>query len=437
MTSFDTTDTTNTTYEINRIGQNQDQNLKYKTYTKNGVEYSIINYDSSFVCFDDHVTGLYRSVIASSPENKVLGFSPPKSIPIDTFKIKYPNLDQVVANEIVEGTMINLFYDNRIQQWEISTRGAVGGTYFYYRTQYEDSNQKDSNQKDSKKKQTTFAEMFLDAFSAAPGQILNDLPFLECMPKTYSYSFVLQHPENHIVLHIEKPKLYLVAVFEVIINGASIENNNIIQIPSTLYETWDMFTNIRGVIDFPTRYSGIDYETLENEHCSIHQSFTSMGVMFTSLVTGERTAMKNPNYEEIKLLRGNNPNLQYHYLCMHRAKKVKDFLHYFPQYKSIFYRFYTGYNDFITNVHLSYLTYYVQKQQVKISKKYFPHIYKIHHELYIPSLSTETPLIIRRRVVRDYFDDLSPREMLYYLNYDRREYSKPPVNQTDNEHSNV
>lgn len=429
-----TCDTNYITYDMNRVDKNE-QILKYKTYRKNNVDYSIINYDSSFVCFDDTLTGIYRSVITSIPENKVLSFSPPKSIPIDIFKVKYPNPDQVIANEIIEGTMINLFYDNRIQQWEISTRGAVGGTYFYYRTQYEDSNQKDSNQKDAKKKQMTFYEMFLDAFSAAPGQTLNDLPFLECMPKIYSYSFVLQHPENHIVLHIEKPKLYLVAVFEVNtkdVNDASNASNLVVNIPSTLYENWDIFTNIRGVIDFPTRYSGVDYETLENEHCSIQQPFTSMGVMITSLVTGERTAMKNPSYEEIKLLRGNNPNLQYHYLCMHRAKKVKDFLHYFPQYKSIFYRFYQDYNDFITNVHLSYLTYYVQKQQVKISKKYFPHIYKIHHELYIPSLSTETPLIIRRRVVRDYFDDLSPREMLYYLNYDRREYSKPPTHQTDN-----
>lgn len=429
-----TTDTTYAAYDVIVTDQIQNnKNLKYKTYRKNNVEYSIINYDTSFVCFDDSVTGLYRSVITASPENKVLAFSPPKSIPIDTFKVKYPNLDQVVANEIVEGTMLNLFYDNRIQQWEISTKGAVGGTYFYYRTQYE-SNQKDSAQK----KQMTFYEMFLDAFSAAPGETLNDLPFLEYMPKTYSYSFVLQHPENHIVLHIEKPKLYLVAVYETNHQHNTTANDNrVINIPSTLYENWDLFANIRGVIDFPPRYSGVDYETLENEHCSIQQSFNSMGVMFTSLVTGERASMKNPKYEEIKLLRGNNPNLQYHYLCMHRAKKVKDFLHYFPQYKSIFYRFYQDYNDFITNVHLSYLTYYVQKQQVKISKKYFPHIYKIHHELYIPSLSTETPLIIRRRVVRDYFDDLSPREMLYYLNYDRREYNKQLTHQNDNELLNM
>jgi hypothetical protein len=149
--------------------------------------------------------------------------------------------------------------------------------------------------------------------------------------------------------------------------------------------------------------------------------------------TGERTSMKNPTYEKIKLLRGNNPNLQYQYLCLRRSRKVKDFLYYFPQYKAIFYNFYDDFNQFISNVHLSYLTYYIQKQEVRISKKYFPHIYKIHHELYLPSLQTETSLIIRRRVVQEYFEAMEPREILYHLNYDKRQYSKENSKQNPTE----
>jgi len=393
-------------YEVETQNYNSNK-VKTKKYEKNGVSYHILNYDRDTVCFDDTNLGLYRSVIVSNPENKILCFSPPKSIPIDVFTKKYPaneNNNKIIANEIIEGTMINLFYDHRIQKWEIATKSGIGGNYFFYRVEYSVNN--------DKTKQSTFYRMFLDALSASEEQELNDLMILENISKNYCYSFVLQHPTNHIVLKIKKPKAYLVGVYEI-----KDSSNRVIQIPQTVYETWNDF---HGIVDFPKRYEMTNYEDMETKYCSIQQSFTQLGVMFTNIETGERTSMKNPTYEEIKLLRGNNPNLQYQYLCLRKINKVKEFLKYFPQYKTVFYNFYDEYNQFITNIHLSYLTYYVQKQEVKISKKFFPHIYKIHHELYLPSLQTETPLIIRRRVVQEYFDAMEPRSILYYLNYDSR-----------------
>ena len=83
-------------------------------------------------------------------------------------------------------------------------------------------------------------------------------------------------------------------------------------------------------------------------------------------------------------------------------------------------------------MHLSYLTYYVQKQEIQISKKFFPHIYKIHHNLFLPSVQTGTPLIIRRKVVLEYFDAMEPREILYHLNYDKR-LLKKNINDTSSD----
>ena len=185
-----------------------------------------------------------------------------------------------------------------------------------------------------------------------------------------------------------------------------------------------MFKNNTHPILFPKQFQYASYDEAKTENCSIQTDFTNLGVMVTNIETGERTSLNNPRYEEVKLLRGNNPNLQYQYLCLRKTGKIQDFLFYFPQYKKIFYRFYQEYENFVTNVHFSYLTYYVQKQGVQISKKYSPHIYKIHHEIYLPSLQTEEPIIIKRRVVKEYFDNLEPRELIYHLNYDRRQYSK-------------
>jgi hypothetical protein len=329
---------------------------------------------------------------------------------MNTFIEKNPNIDEkIYANEAIEGTMMNLFYDARSQQWEIATKGAVGGTYFYYRNEYDDS---------TKTPPKTFYRMFLEALSASDSQELNDLEIIRELPTYYSYSFVLQHPENHIVLEITKPKLYLVALYDVS------ETESVKWIPPQYYEKWDIFHKLVGIIEFPKPYVGKTYDSIEKENCSIQTNFNSLGIMFMNITTGERALMENPNYKYMKSLRGNNPNLQYQYLSLRRTHKVKEFLHFFPQYNNLFHKFFEDYNNFVTNVHLSYLTYYVQKQEIQISKKFFPHIYKIHHNLYLPSVQTGTPLIIRRKVVLEYFDAMEPREILYHLNYDKRMLKK-------------
>ena len=403
-------------YTIDTVKYNENK-IKTKTYSKSGVTYTILNYDKDVLCDDDYNSGYYRSIISSSPENKILAFSPQKSLKNEIFIEKYPNIDaNIFMNEIIEGTMINLFFDERIEQWEISTRGAVGGSYFYYRNQYE----LDSDRKN----QTSFYQMFLEALSADEKQPLNEVSLLNELPKNYCYSFVLQHPDNHIVLPISKCSIYMVAVYEVM------DGNNVKYISPLEYQNWDLFKNVNNPILFPKQYEYASYQEAKSENCSIQTDFTNLGVMVTNLETGIRTGLKNPRYEEVKLLRGNNPNLQYQYLSLRKTGKIQDFLFYFPQYKTIFYRFYQEYENFVTNVHYSYLTYYVQKQNVKISKKYSSHIYKIHHELYLPSLNTDTPIIVKRRVVKEFFDKLEPREMIYHLNYDRRQYAKGKIETT-------
>jgi len=393
-------------YDIDLITYNSDK-IKLKTYTFRNTEYKILNYDSQVVCDNDKTNGLYRSIICS-PENEILCFSPPKSITLDSFKEKCPNLnDNILINEIIEGTMINLFYDHRNQSWEISSKSAIGGNYWFFRNQYS------VDEIEKTKKQLTFREMFLDAFRANTDDI-NKLPFLEYFPKDYCYNFVLQHPENHIVLNINSPTVYLVSVYH-------LRQNHIVYISPIVFEEWDCFLNIRGMLDFPRQFTEKNYTELHKKYCSINSRYDFVGCMLTNLATGERTSIENPTYMEVRELRGNNPNLQYQYLCLRHIGKVKDFLGYFPQYKTVFSKFYKQYNDFVTNIHQSYIQYYIQKNSEKISKKYFPHIYKLHHEFYLPLLKTDNKLIIRRAIVLKYVDTLSPIELIYYLNYNKRE----------------
>jgi len=467
-------------YTMDTTGYNPDK-IKTKNYVNplNNNAYTILNNDSSCITFDDIDLRKYRSVVLATGtethDKSILCFSPPNSIQLDNFKEKYPDdspaIDDVYTNEIMEGTMINLFYDARTQEssdksegfwseeqsssttkskglWEIASRGAIGCNYWYYRTQYlleeQDTEPVQTEyaepRKQSAQQQMTFRQMFMDAMKSNPQQDLNTMPILEYLPKNYCYSFVLQHPDNHIVLPISEPHLFLVAVYE-IVDACTVKF-----VPPHIYETWSVFTD--SVIEFPKKYEITTYKELEDTYGSIHSEYSSMGVMFTNIKTGERAALSNPVYEEIKKLRGNNPNLQYQYFCLLRSGQVDKFLEYFPTYKKVFLQFSKQYQDFITNVHQSYFSYYVKKEGVPIAKKYFIHASKIHHQIYLPSLNNNKPkdcdaiifeisgtsipipssttqkVVITRKIVKQYFDDMSPSENLYYLHYDKRQVSK-------------
>ena len=376
----------------------------YKKAKLQDREYWVINCDANYTCDNDVVTGIYRSVIYDSTE-KILAFSTPKSMVYETFKEKYitnpEKSDSLFVNEMIEGTMIHLFYDVNHESWEIATKGAVGANYWYYRNQYV---------LDKSAKQPTFRDMFLESLS-----ISDFTSAFESFNKTWSYTFVLQHPANHIVLDIQKPTLYLVSVYEICRDTSEVRFISPVE-----YESLEMFKEL--AIEFPTRFEQTD--NLVNEHCSIHSSNQKVGLMFTNLKTGERAVLENPNYVQLRELRGNNPNLQYQYLCLKSIGKVDEFLKAFPQYKAIFWKFYMNVSDFVTNLHQSYLDYYIKKLGIKISKQYFPLIYKMHHEVYLPSLSTETKIIMKRGVVLDYVKKIPPGELIYYLNYPQHAKTK-------------
>lgn len=376
---------------------------------------------------------IYRSIVLDENKN-VLCFSPIKSIEIDEMREKYNKwvlekdgiVDNIgygtsrfLINETIEGTMINLFYDPRIEKWEIATRASVGGNYWFYRTQY-------NNVVPS---QYTFRKMFLECF----GEIsdINEIPFIDELDKNYCYSFVMQHPENHIVLPIVLPTIYLVSVFKIH------KDNTVEFIPQSEYEKMNVF-QCNCMVKLPSMYNlENDFDLYIQKYGNIQGNYKTVGIMITDLVNGDRYALPNPVYEELRELRGNNPNLQYQYFCLLKSKQVGRFIHFFPHYKGLFYEFWNQYNQFITNVHKSYFSYYVKKENLPISKKYFVHVAKIHHNIFIPSLSQRIDggekLIITRNVVKNYFDAMSPSEILYYLNYENRKVAENVLSNTSAE----
>ena len=111
---------------------------KVNCKTNNNQKYTVLRYDKNMLSIDlIPLFGLCRSIVLND-DNKVVSFAPPKSIPSDVFIKKYPeNKDFIIAEEFVEGTMINVFWDPKIGLsggWEIATRNTVGATSSFYKS---------------------------------------------------------------------------------------------------------------------------------------------------------------------------------------------------------------------------------------------------------------------------------------------------------------
>jgi hypothetical protein len=231
----------------------------------------------------------------------------------------------------------------------------------------------------------------------------------------FSYSFVLQHPNNRIVLPVKKPQLYLVAVYKIVHTP---EDIRIIQHPLNrviVNGLWHTST-----IKFPKIFDFTSYTELIKEFASPNTSYDIMGIIVKNYETGERTKFRNPIYEEVKHLRGNQPKLQYQYLHLRKEGKMPQFLKFYPELKSQMSNFREQLHMFTNTLHQNYFSCYIKKEKPlnQFSDQYRTHMFKLH-EIYLNDLRPKQ-LFITNTIVINYVNNLHPSLLMYSLNYSMR-----------------
>jgi hypothetical protein len=352
-----------------------------KSWSKNNKIYNINKYDKNFIS-PDNIDSLkkFRSVITSN--NMINVFSPPKALNIIPFMNKYTE-NECFVEEYIEGTMINLFYDSDLNKWEISTKTSVGGNIKYF------------------KEQPTFAKLF--------NNICKELNIdIEVFSKDYCYSFIMQHPQNKLVLPIVERKLYLIACYK-------IQDYNVTLIPRNE-------VNLPNNILLPKLYDMVSYNDLHNIYGSMNTRSDILGVMIYH-INGERTKIHNPNYQYIKYLRGNNTKQQFQYLALRRAGLVKHNLKYFPENGKQFLVFKNQVHIFTDTLYTNYISCYIKKYKklIEFPKQFRIHMYYLHQ--YYLSIR-ENRGYINKNVVIQYINSLEPARLMYSLNYHLRDFSK-------------
>lgn len=369
--------------QIQHILKNNSKFLSVKNY-KNKKLY---NYNKEIIISHGYNIysgiGICRSIITNN-ENKLLMISPSKSIEYDIFIRDFPNIYNVIVEEFIEGTMMNVFWDPEYETWEFSTKTNIGGNTTFF------------NEK-------TFRVLFEEVSEYAKLD-------MNKLDKNVCYSFVFQHPENRIVSKFKQINLFLIEAYKI--------TNDAVEVLDTreLLKT-EAFNNTR--VFCPMIYdSNNSYEELYNLYTNKSLNYTLMGVVIRDKSTNIRTKIRNPCYEMVRRLRGNNPKLQYHYYSLLKENMIHLFLTYYPEHQNDFISFEKKDKLFNETLYKNYVSCYIKKEKQlnEYPNNYKTHMYKIH-QIY-KNILQHKKKTINLNVVKNYTIQLDTKLYLWSVNYD-------------------
>ena len=352
--------------------------FKIKKIIIDDIIYYMVNYKKDFLNNENiNELGYLRSLIFDENCN-LLCFSPVKSSYKNAFFENNPNKQELIVEPLFEGTMINLFYDNRVSKWLISTKSTIGANINYF--------------KNSINKSKTFKEMVDDAMN-------KDNLDLQKLNKAEIFSFVLQHPENRIVNLFNYPKLILIEKYR-------IQQNNI--------EFLEM-APLNSLIKF-----NFEFNVENGPYNDIQVPPNIMGCVIKNHVNNQRVKYRNPTFEYVKELRGNQPKLEYTYLQLRKNGRLKEYLKWYPEHSDEMILFRDKIHKFNINLYNNYVGCYIKK--VKPLKEY-PFEYKNHmfelHEIYKKEKKIQRKSMQYADII-NYTNDLHESKLMFSLNYNFR-----------------
>jgi hypothetical protein len=253
--------------------------------------------------------------------------------------------------EFVDGTNFNMFYHNG--KWEIATRSCIGGRNTWMT-------------------EKTFKEMVDETMGTN----------YEGFNTNYCYNFVLCHKDNRIVVNHNTSYVVLVDVYEIVENVIKRVSSETVQTQLAEHST-----NVR----FPKTYQ---FGTLNEAYdFTLSQRYNFQGLIikkrFNSL---DRTRIRNPQYDEVRELRGqtNQPIMEYLRLRKTRGH-IKRFLKVFPEYRQQFQDFTDCIHDLTDKVYACYMNVFVHRElkHSQLKQPYKDLCYKLH-SLYMKSREPTT-----------------------------------------------
>ena len=355
-----------------RDGVWDEESLKKEFIVKKKDEYLLIKYKKHNLDKENVKNiGLFRSVILN--KNKIVCISPPKSLPYDEKK-------NYKLYEFVEGTMINIWYDETNNNWRISSKSIIDAENRFYDNQ------------------SLFCEMFYECCN-------NSKLNFDILNKDHCYSFIFQHPNNRLINVVYEPSLYLIAAYK---------NNNNNTFEKVSYNDLYYIT-YKTDVKLPSSYvypiNDIIYKTIHNG-----LPLSNMGFVLSEDNSVYHTKVRNKNYEIIKKFKMNNSKLVDTFLNLKRKKMDGMYVKLFPEHIAEFNNYLNKYISLINNLYSLYYDINVVKS-LELSE--LDNILKINlrniHSYYIQNLR-EKNMKVSKYHIDEYLMNLKNHIIISLMN---------------------
>lgn len=380
--------------------------VKHKAWMHNGRAFDVFRYDKQFMTRDSYKDeGRMRSVI--SRNGKIVSVAPGKSVDLQTFKSELSDDNNVAIEEFVDGVMVNMFWDEEENEWEIATRSSVGGRVSFFTTGAFNT-------------PTTFRYMFLECVNETELVDGVKTQWMDDLDKSVCYSFVLRHPKHRIVTPVDKPGLTLVDMYRIdkehplVVYQLPLTDEAASCIPDTVARPRSC--------DLPHANTCANIAHLEEQYNGGHMNWSLVGVMLRNRTTGTRSKIRNPNYEDVRKLRGNQPKLQFHYLSLRRQRGlIARYLGIYGEHRELFDRYKEQVFRFTHELYNHYRSAFIKKEvkPADIAFQYRAHAFDLH-KIYRENLAPNRQIVDKKQVI-EYINNLPPAKLMHSLNWALRE----------------
>ncbi len=249
--------------------------------------FALIHYDKETTDMTVGHVGQFRSVVWDANTNKPMCAGPVRGLSAEQAVADGvdPAAEGVVVEDFVDGVMINLFHNGR--DWEVATRTQLGAEHHFYGTR-------------------SFRELFWETFAAAGLT-------KETLNTAISYSWVLQHPEERIVV---APEYGIARLFLVETTGEA---------------------EAEALAKFrPKRYT--DLKSLQDLTERVEAWGKRFGAKWQGLVVktadGKRYKFRTAEYNAAHHLRGNQAKRPYTWLERWGEGRLSEYLRLYPEERS-------------------------------------------------------------------------------------------------------